>query len=261
MRSPPQPSGANCGGQARPLGEFDPSRYFRTTERLTFLNVRTPVVRAAGRAVAREHLRDWSRDDAVAFAELLLREPALELKAAGLAALGVRRRELGPTHLAVFKRWLARNHAANWATTDTLCGTLISPLLFAHPALVPGIRSWAAHRNLWVRRAAAVSLVRHAARGQALDAVYDTATALLADPRDLIHKATGWLLREAGRTNPSRLAAYLLRHGSRVPRTTLRYAIERFPPADRARLLVETRAAPVRRTPRPSNRHIPKFFR
>lgn len=55
--------------QARPAGAFDPSRYFRTTEALEFLNVRTPVVRAIGRDVARQHLEDWSVDDAVALTE------------------------------------------------------------------------------------------------------------------------------------------------------------------------------------------------
>jgi 3-methyladenine DNA glycosylase AlkD len=141
----------------------------------------------------------------------------------------------------VFKRWLADDLAANWATTDSLCGSLIAPLLLANPALVQSIRPWTRHRNFWVRRASAVSLVRHAARGAALDDVYDVATALQDDPADLIHKAVGWLLREAGRTDAGRLERYLLEHGASIPRTTVRYAIERFPAARRRALLTATR--------------------
>jgi 3-methyladenine DNA glycosylase AlkD len=229
--------------QARPVGEFDPSRYFRTTEPLQFLNVRTAVVRSLGRAIAREHRDSWTIDDAVAFTGRMLREPQLELKGVGIELLGARRREFVPRLLPVFRGWLEGNLAANWATTDTICGTLISPLLLLHPALVQRVKGWTRHRNLWVRRAAAVSLVRLAARGLALDDAYDVATALRADSEDLIHKAAGWLLREAGRTDAERLARYLRQHGPSIPRTTLRYAIERFPAGQRAALLRDTRAS------------------
>lgn len=58
---------------------------------------------------------------------------------------------------------------------------------------------------------------------------------------DLIHKANGWLLREAGKTDPGRLERFLLAHGPAIPRTTLRYAIERFPEPKRKALLRDTR--------------------
>ena len=56
-----------------------------------------------------------------------------------------------------------------------------------------------------------------------------------------MHKALGWLLREAGKTDMKRLRQFLLKHGPTIPRTTLRYAIERFPTKDRAKLLQKTR--------------------
>lgn len=64
---------------------------------------------------------------------------------------------------------------------------------------------------------------------------------LHGDPEDLIQKAVGWTLREAGKTDLPRLARYLRANGAAIPRTTLRYAIERFPPGKRAALLKETR--------------------
>lgn len=231
---------------AQPAGEFDPARYFRTSVPLEFLNVRTPIVRALGRRIAGEQRDRWSVDDAVAFADTLIRSPHFEAKHAGIEALGVRRRELLPRHLTVFRRWLEDNLAANWATTDVLCGTLISPMLLADPALIPRVTAWARHRNPWVRRAAAVSLVRLAARGLALDDAYGVAATLRSDPNDLIHKAAGWLLREAGRTDLARLERCLRVHGPSIPRTTVRYAIERFPPAKRQELLAATRSGRTR---------------
>jgi len=77
-----------------------------------------------------------------------------------------------------------------------------------------------------------------ARKGQFLDEVYSIAEALLADKSDdLVQKANGWVLREAGKTNPDRLESFLLAHYSNVPRTTLRYAIEKFPPEKRKAIL------------------------
>jgi 3-methyladenine DNA glycosylase AlkD len=233
--------------QASAPGAFDASRYFRTSEPLGFLNVRTPVVRQLGKSIAREHRDDWNVGDATAFADTLIRDRHLEIKGVGIEVLACFHRQFGAGLLLTVKGWLAANDAANWATTDSICGALISPLLLAHPELVSRVASWAGHQNLWVRRASAVSLVRLAARGRSLDVAYGVAAALREDPHDLIHKAAGWLLRESGRTDPNRLRRYLLENGPSMPRTTIRYAIEHFSPDARAELLAATRS----KTPAP----------
>jgi 3-methyladenine DNA glycosylase AlkD len=68
---------------------------------------------------------------------------------------------------------------------------------------------------------------------------------LHADEADLIQKAVGWMLREAGKTDMARLERYLRARGAVIPRTTLRYAIERFPPGRRLELLASTRKSTV----------------
>jgi 3-methyladenine DNA glycosylase AlkD len=110
-----------------------------------------------------------------------------------------------------------------------------------HPELDTQLRAWARHRNMWVRRASIVGLIPRARRGDSLDLVYDIARQLHADQEDLIQKAVGWALREAGKTDMPRLERHLRANGPSIPRTTVRYAIERFPPARRAALLKETR--------------------
>ena len=96
--------------------------------------------------------------------------------------------------------------------------------------------------NRWVKRASAVSFIKLARRGIHLDAIYDIAVRLFPVQDDLIHKATGWLLREAGKADAPRLRAFLLKHGPAIPRTSLRYAIERFSETERKSLLAKTKA-------------------
>ena len=103
------------------------------------------------------------------------------------------------------------------------------------------MRVWARDRNMWVRRASIVGLIPRARRGESLDLVYEIARRLHADREDLIQKAVGWALREAGKTDMARLERYLRANGAAIPRTTLRYAIERFPPRKRQALLIGTK--------------------
>jgi 3-methyladenine DNA glycosylase AlkD len=228
-------------GMSRPAGTFDASRYFRSAASLGFLNVGTEPVRQMARSLAREHRDGWGLKGTLAFANALIADRYLEVKGVGIEALACYRREFTPDLLPVWKRWLADNHSANWATTDSICGSLIGPLLVAHPRLVRQMLVWSRDSNMWVRRASAVSLLPSVRRGLALDTAYEIARRLHHDPEDLLQKAVGWMLREAGKVDPMRLERYLRANGPAIPRTTVRYAIERFPPAKRRDLLTATR--------------------
>src|SRR5262249_7009786 len=168
-------------------------------------------------------------------------DPVLEVKSVGIEVVARYRRDFRPRLLPAWKRWLARNYSANWATTDAICGQLIGPLIVAYPELGVRLRAWARDRHLWVRRASIVGRIPLARRGGSLDLVYEIARRLHPDTEDLIHKAVGWTLREAGKTDMARLERYLRANGRSIPRTTVRYAIERFPAGQRAVLLRETR--------------------
>jgi 3-methyladenine DNA glycosylase AlkD len=226
---------------ARPAGRFDASRYFRGDDTLQFYNVGTEAVRAMAKALYRDHRHDWSVADALAFANVLIKDRHLEVKSVGIEVLARYRQACTPRLLSAWKQWLAKNYSSNWATTDAICGSLIGPLLLVHPALAPQVAAWSRHRNLWVRRASAVSLIPLVRRRGSLDLAYAVARRLQADREDLIQKAVGWMLREAGKVDPLRLERYLRRSGHTTPRTTLRYAIERFPEPKRQLLLRITR--------------------
>lgn len=226
---------------ARPSPGFDAARYFRGDHGLRFYNVGMPRVQGLARDIYLAQKHVWTIDDAMRLADALMQDPYLEAKAVGIELVGRFKSEFTPRLLPRWQRWLAANYSTNWATTDLLCARLTGPLLARHPRLIPRMRVWARHRNLWVRRAAAVSLIVPMRSGLGLDEAYDIAKTLRDDPADLIQKAVGWMLREAGRRDEARLERYLLTAGAATPRITLRYAIERFPPAQRKALLLATR--------------------
>lgn len=84
-------------------------------------------------------------------------------------------------------------------------------------------------QSLWERRMAIVATYAFI-RENDLDDTFALAELLLADTHDLIHKAVGWMLREAGKRDEARLMRFLDTHAPHMPRTMLRYAIERFTP-------------------------------
>jgi len=227
---------------ARAGGEFDARRYFRGPHNIGFYNVGTPAMRALARSIYAANADAWTIDDAMALADSLMADRYLEVKAIGIEIVARYKRDFSPRLLPTWKRWLAENRSANWATTDGICGCLIGPLLVKYPELASEMPEWSRHRNIWVRRASIVGLIPLARRGVALDVVYGIAKSLHRDKADLIQKAVGWTLREAGKADLPRLERYLrAKNGPSIPRTTLRYAIERFPEAKRQSLLKETR--------------------
>lgn len=144
-----------------------------------------------------------------------------ESMAVGIELVARYRRSFTARLLPSWKRWLAGNLAANWATTDAICGVLIGPLIVDHPRLIREMLKWSAHPNVWVRRASAVALIPAIRRGLAVDVAYDVARSLHPDGHDLIQKAAGWMLRELGKRDPRRLEQCLQTEGRSIPRTTV----------------------------------------
>lgn len=230
--------------QADPVRARGAQQYFK--QAVVALGIDTPTLRAYAGAQAQVLRASRTVAEAVALCDRLLQEPELEIRGAGILVLSAFKREFTPKLTRAAERWL-RTRLDNWALVDSFCGSVLSPLLAQHPSVAATLRRWSRHRSLWVRRAAIVTLVPFARRGRLLDLAYELAREHFADPEDLMHKATGWLLREAGKTDRLRLRRFLLRQGAAIPRTALRYAIEHFPAPERAALLRETRPPPGRK--------------
>ncbi len=135
-----------------------------------------------------------------------------------------------------FERWL-RRHVDNWGACDSLCCGPIGHLVLASPDLAQRVRKWSSSRSRWLRRAAAVSLIVPVRNRLLLDAVFKTADLLLLDGDDMVQKGYGWMLKEASNCFPKEVFAYVIRHKAVMPRTALRYAIEKLPLAMRKKAI------------------------
>ena len=125
----------------------------------------------------------------------------------------------------------------NWDLVDLSCYKLLGRWLEKREKTL--LYDWAKTDHLWKQRIAMVSCM-HFVRNHQFDDTLAIADILLHHPHDLIHKAVGWILREAGKKDREVLTAYLLPRYREMPRTMLRYAIEHFPEPERKRFLLGT---------------------
>jgi 3-methyladenine DNA glycosylase AlkD len=118
----------------------------------------------------------------------------------------------------------------NWDLVDASAPHLLGHYLRDRPK--DPLTRLAASRVLWDRRMAIIATFDYIKQGE-FDETLRVARLLLSDPEDLIHKAAGWMLREVGKREAAVAEAFLRAHYRQMPRTMLRYAIERFPEARR----------------------------
>lgn len=225
------------GDPIRAEGE---TRYFKET--VTCLGTGAPQTKALEKRLCAGLAKTWSVGEAMQLCDVLLEERVLEVTSLALEFLSRFVQQMGEREFLRCEQWLADDLCDNWASTDSLGPHILGPILHNHPHLVSRVKTWTSSPNRWLRRASAVSFILLARKGKFLDAAYEIGEALLSDKTDdLVQKGNGWMLREAGKTDLERLERFLLLHGPNIPRTTLRYAIERFPKEKRDELLRATR--------------------
>lgn len=123
--------------------------------------------------------------------------------------------------------------ANNWDLVDLSCEYILGPYLrLAGLENSDVLDRLAQSDNLWEQRIAIVTTIDFI-RNNIFEPTFRISDMLLNHPHDLIHKAVGWMLRETGKRDKDALLAYLEENFSAMPRTALRYAIERFPEPER----------------------------
>jgi 3-methyladenine DNA glycosylase AlkD len=214
------------------------TRFFKTGpgeygEGDTFIGVNVPTLRT----VAREF-----RALPLAEVEALLHSPVHEMRQLALLVLVLQAAKGDEAHRKrVYDLYLGSTRFVNnWDLVDCSAPQVVGGYLLTKPKTP--LYTLAKSVSMWERRIAVVStqhFIRHGAFGDTL-AVSEL---LLRDEEDLIHKATGWMLREVGKKDQGVLEGFLERHAAVMPRTMLRYAIERFPP-DRRRAYLQMKTNP-----------------
>lgn len=161
--------------------------------------------------------------------EELLASPVHEIRVAAVSVMDfqARRRLTPPARREALYRLYLRRHDRidNWDLVDRAAPSVVGGYLHDKPR-APLYRL-ARDGDVWQRRTAIVATYHFLRRGE-LDDTFAVAELLLHDAHDLVQKAVGGWLREAGRHDPARLRAFLDAHAAAMPRLTLRYAVERF---------------------------------
>lgn len=137
----------------------------------------------------------------------------------------------GDTRKQIVDLYLSKSDRVNnWDLVDLSVGQILGEWLIDKERSI--LYELATSENLWRRRMAIVATIAFIRRSE-FDDTFNLAEMLLDDREDLIHKATGWMLREVGKRDELRLRSFLTEHYVKLPRTALRYAIERFPESER----------------------------
>ncbi len=137
------------------------------------------------------------------------------------------------TDFETFERWV-QNYVDNWASCDSLCNHTIGEFIEMFPGYISRLKEWATSANRWTRRAAAVTLIVPARKGLFLEDIFKITTTLLHDKNDLVQKGYGWMLKATSEAHQKEVFDFVMKHKATMPRTALRYAIEKMPPEMKA---------------------------
>ena len=189
----------------------------------TFLGLSLPQIRSLSK-----QYRDLSLGDVAQ----LLASPWHEARLIALIVLTMQyTRADARTRAAIYRLYLSRtDRINNWDLVDVSAHHIVGAHLIER-SRAPLYRL-ARSKLIWDRRVAMIATAHFIRAGQFADTLR-LATLFQGDKHDLIHKATGWMLREVGKREPAALNGFLHEHAHEMPRTMLRYAIERFPSQER----------------------------
>ena len=128
----------------------------------------------------------------------------------------------------IFENWLEK-YIDNWATCDTLCNHTIGAFIEKFPGYIQELKKWAKSDNRWIKRASSVTLIIPARKGKFLPDIFEIADILIKDQDDLVQKGYGWMLKVASESHQKEVFNYVIKNKKTMPRTALRYAIEKMP--------------------------------
>lgn len=200
-------------------------RYFR--EPVEMYGIKAAVVRDIARSWFKS-LGNVSKAEVFALCDELWQSGMMEESFIACFWSHAVKKHYTPDDFERFERWVG-SYLANWASCDTLCNHTIGDFLVKYPVFVERLYRWTASPNRWMRRAAAVSLIIPVRKGMFLTEILGIATLLLDDADDMVQKGYGWMLKSASQAHQQEVFNFVMSHRNEMPRTALRYAIEKMP--------------------------------
>ena len=201
-------------------------RFFK--EEVKIYGVKTALVGKIGREYFAE-IKDKAKKDIFFLCEELWQSGYMEESFIACNWSYNIRKSFEPSDFKVFERWVS-SYVTNWASCDTLCNHTIGAFVDMYPAYLAELKKWARSENRWMRRTSAVSLIIPAREGRFLSDIFEIAGILLVDEDDLVRKGYGWMLKAASQSHQKEVFDFVMENKMTMPRTALRYAIEKMPP-------------------------------
>lgn len=199
--------------------------FFR--EKIKSYGVRTPIVRNIARKYFKE-IKNSNKRHIFNLCEELLKTNYNEEATIAFSWCYEIRERLEKEDFKTFESWVKR-YLTNWAMVDDFCTHSVGFLVMKYPELIKNLKEWTKSDNLWVRRASAVTLIHCVKRKSHLDESFIISNILMNDKEDLVRKGYGWLLKEASNNYQKEVFDYVIKNKNKMPRTALRYAIEKMP--------------------------------
>ena len=200
-------------------------RFFK--EEIQLYGVKTATVTKIGRE-AFKLIKERSKNEILNLCEELWQSGMMEESFIACGWAYALRDRFTPDDFTIFERWV-NEYVSNWASCDTLCNHTIGAFLERYPSVAERLKEWSRSQNRWVRRASAVSFILPARKGLFKEEVFMIANILLLDSDDLVQKGYGWMLKSLAEVYEDDVYQYVLDRRSVMPRTALRYVIEKMP--------------------------------
>lgn len=195
------------------------------------LGVRVPVVRKISSEFYKK-MKGKSKEEILTTCEELMKTRCNEFVTVAQDWAFRQKKKFTPEDFDTFEIWV-KSYITNWGTCDDLCTHTMGYFLLQFPQFLPRLNDWAKSENQWERRASAVSLIYPMRKGKYIGKAFEIADILLEDREDLVQKGYGWMLKVAADKWEDEVFGYVLKNRERMPRTSLRYAIEKMPPERR----------------------------
>lgn len=214
---------AALSGEANPAKAAALRWFFKNSYDDVFLGVQVPVIRRIAKGFVALPLPDL---------DVLMNSHVHEERTLAHAILRSQFARGNEREQGIIFRLYLKNRSAirDWDGVDDSAPYILGAWLLHRDKGI--LDQLARSKRIWDRRIAIVATLWFIRNGRTAP-TFRIARMLLRDPEDLIHKATGWMLREAGKRNLLALKRFLKTHAGSMPRTALRYAIERFPKKER----------------------------
>lgn len=203
------------------------SRFFKEDQQVLIYGLKSADASKLANGFCKQ-LKSFSKQEVFAICEELWKSHYLEEAIIACQCTEALSKQTEPADFEVCEQWVT-TYVTNWATCDTLCNHTVGDFIMKYPDYIEQLKKWATSSNRWTKRAAAVTLIIPARKGLFLNDVFEIADILLLDSDNMVQKGYGWMLKAASESHQTEVFNYVLSKKAVMPRTALRYAIEKMP--------------------------------